>query len=131
MASPAGRLIVYFDGACHLCSREMEHYRRIDVDGRLELVDIAAPGFDARAQGLDPVQVQREMHVRLPDGEVRVGVAAFVEVWKRVPGFGLASQVAANPLLRPALEAGYWTFARLIRPVLPKRRACADGTCAV
>lgn len=130
--SSEGRLTVYFDGACHLCSREMEHYRRIDVGRRLDLVDISGPGFDAAAWGLDPAAVQREMHVRLPDGELRVGVAAFVEVWKRLPGFERAARVAASPLLRPALAAGYWTFARLIRPALPKRRReCTDGACAI
>ncbi|MGC4116266.1 MAG: DUF393 domain-containing protein [Myxococcales bacterium] len=125
-----GPLAVFFDGACIVCSSEMESYRRRDRDGRLEFVDIAAPGFDAQAFGLDRVQVQRAMHVRLPSGEVRTGVAAFVEVWKRLPGFGLAARVAANPLLRPLLSAGYWVFARLIRPVLPKRRrGCESGAC--
>jgi len=123
-------LVVYFDGACHLCSREMAHYQRIDVDRALATVDIAAPDFDARALGLDPVAVNQALHVRLPTGEVRTGVDAFVEVWRRLPNYRWLGRVASFGPLRPLLDAGYWVFARVIRPALPKRR-CATGTCRV
>ena len=125
-----GPLAVFYDGACVVCSSEMEGYRRRDRERRLALVDIAAPGFDAHAWGLDPAAVQRAMHVRLPSGEVRTGVAAFVEVWRRLPGFALAARVAASPVLRPILAVGYWIFARLVRPLLPRRRrGCESGAC--
>ncbi|HEY3451369.1 MAG TPA: DUF393 domain-containing protein [Myxococcales bacterium] len=123
-------LAVFFDGACVVCSAEMEGYRRRDRAGRLALVDIAVPDFDARAFGLDRAAVQRAMHVRLPSGEVRTGVDAFVEVWKRLPGFQGLARVAQSPVLRPFLGVGYWIFARLVRPLLPKRRrACDSGAC--
>lgn len=123
-----GELAVYFDGACHLCSREVAHYQRIDLRGALAPVDIAAPDFDAAALGLDPVAVNRALHVRLPTGELRTGVDAFVEIWRRLPSYRWLARVASVPVLRPLLDTGYWVFARIIRPALPKRR-CAGGTC--
>jgi predicted DCC family thiol-disulfide oxidoreductase YuxK len=73
---------VFYDGACPLCSREMAHYRKKDRLHRLETVDIAAPGFDARAYGLDPVKVQQMMHVRMADGRIFTQVRAFVKIWE-------------------------------------------------
>ena len=52
MANP--QLTVFFDGACPICSREIAHYRRRDSEGRLRLVDIAAPSFDAAAEAMYP-----------------------------------------------------------------------------
>jgi predicted DCC family thiol-disulfide oxidoreductase YuxK len=73
---------VFYDGACPLCSREMAHYRKHDRHGRLETVDIAAPGFDAGKYGLDPEKVQQMMHVRMADGRVFTQVRAFVKIWE-------------------------------------------------
>lgn len=128
----ANQLTVYYDGGCHLCSREIEHYRKKDTERRLQLIDIAAPGFDAAAAGLDPVAVRRELHVRRPDGKLAVGLPAFIAIWEALPGFGALATVARLPLLSPLLRGGYRIFAA-IRPYLPRRpRAeCADGRCAV
>lgn len=127
----ANLLTVYYDGACHLCSREIEHYRKKDPAHRLQLIDISAPGFAAATEGLDPVAVRRELHVRRPDGQLAVGLPAFVAIWEALPGFGGLAQVAQLPLLNPLLRGGYQIFAAL-RPHLPRRRRadCADGSCA-
>jgi len=126
----AESLTIYYDGACPLCSREIEHYRSKDSAGRLRLVDIAAPGFDARAAGLDPVAVNKFLHVRLPDGALVTGLAAFTAIWDVLPGFGLLARAARLPLINPLLRGGYRAFAAL-RPYLPKRRAaeCTGGSC--
>jgi predicted DCC family thiol-disulfide oxidoreductase YuxK len=125
-------LTVYYDGACHLCSREIEHYRKRDTQGRLKLVDISAPGFVAEAVGLDRVQVQKVMHVRLADGSLVTGLQAFIAIWGVLPGMGRLAKVAQQPLINPLLRGGYLAFAAL-RPYLPKRKRteCADGSCAV
>lgn len=126
----ADPLTVYYDGACPLCSREINHYRQKDTAGRLRLVDIAAPGFDAGAAGLDPVAVNKFLHVRLPDGALVTGLLAFTAIWDVLPGFGLLARAARLPLINPLLRAGYRVFAAL-RPYLPKRRSaeCAGGSC--
>lgn len=130
-------LSVFFDGACHLCSREIDVYRRKDVGNRIRFVDISQPEFDAAAHGLDAKRVQRVMHVQRHTsdgdtaGQVRTGVAAFFELWRMFPETRWMARVGAFPLLRPFLELGYVLFAA-VRPYLPKRKrdACDDGTCA-
>ncbi|MBC7693121.1 MAG: DUF393 domain-containing protein [Methylotenera sp.] len=129
-AHEVSRLEVFYDGACHLCSREIEHYRKIDREGALRLVDISLPTFDAGSLGVDPVQVQKEMHVRRGH-EIFVGVPAFMEIWKCFPGYRSLVPFAQSPLIMPILNVGYWAFAK-IRPLLPRRKvdSCDTGTCA-
>jgi predicted DCC family thiol-disulfide oxidoreductase YuxK len=114
------KTIIYYDGACHLCSREMAHYRIIDLAGDLEFVDIAAPHFDAGAEGLNAKRVNQEMHVRNAKGELHTGVAALIEIWKVLPAYQKWVPVASNPFILPILKVGYFAFAR-VRPYLPKR----------
>lgn len=127
-------LTVYYDGACHLCSREIEHYRKLDPAHRLRFVDISDLRFSAEAEGLDARAIRKEMHVRLPSGELAVGVPAFIAIWEALPGrgFELLAKAARLPLVNPLLRGGYQIFAA-IRPLLPKRQrvACADGSCAI
>jgi predicted DCC family thiol-disulfide oxidoreductase YuxK len=80
-----GKVQVFFDGACPICSREVKHYRARDRHGRIEWIDIANPAFHAPAYGLDPARVQQMMHARLSDGRVVTEVRAFVKIWEVLP----------------------------------------------
>jgi predicted DCC family thiol-disulfide oxidoreductase YuxK len=122
---------VYFDGACHLCSREIEHYRRLTPVRDLVWVDISAPTFSAEAEGLDPVRVNEVMHVRDAQGRLLEGVEAFFEIWQHFPRYQKWVPLAKLPGVYHALKVGYHCFARA-RPFLPKRRnaVCGTGQCS-
>ena len=125
------KVAVFYDGACHLCSREIEHYRKKDTREAFSFVDISLPSFQAVELGLDPIQVQKVMHVRAPSGELKTGVDAFIEIWNHLPGFEPLARLATKAYVRPFLDLGYHAFAR-IRPFLPKKKAhCDSGTCHV
>ncbi len=117
--------LVFFDGACHLCSREIDHYRKSPGSDRLSFIDISEPGFSAATYGLDSVQVNQEMHVISPDGEVHVAMDAFIEIWRVLPRYYPLHKIAQARGIRPMLDIGYSVFAK-VRPYLPKRKtACA------
>lgn len=118
---------VYYDGLCHLCSREIDHYRNLPDSGGIDFVDITAPGFDPEREGLDPVRVHRAMHVRRADGTLAVGVDGFIALWEWMPRYRLAARVSRNPLAGFFLRLGYRMFAAA-RPYLPKRkRDCGES----
>lgn len=123
---------VLFDGACHLCSREIEHYRRLDRAARLQLIDIAAPHFDAAAHGMDPAAVHKHLHVRRIDGSWAIGVDAFIAIWETLPRYRWAARWAARAPVKAVLRLGYAGFAK-VRPYLPRRLryTCEDGACEV
>lgn len=77
MNAEAPRTAIFFDGECHLCSREIDHYRNARGADRLQFIDISDPHFDAERWNLDRRQVRKHLHVRRADGSVVKGVEAF------------------------------------------------------
>jgi predicted DCC family thiol-disulfide oxidoreductase YuxK len=114
---------VFYDGACPLCSREMAHYRKQDRRHRMEMVDIAAPGFEAGAYGLDAGKVQQMMHVRMADGRVFTQVRAFVKIWQATPTWW-------NALLRGLLKVpGVMWLAGVFYRWFARNRYRLTGRC--
>ena len=129
----AAKRTIYFDGLCQLCSREIDTFQWLVRDGSLAYVDITLPDFDATAHGVDPVAVNRHMHVRDEQtGRMLVGVDALAGMWECVPGFRWLAWLSRLPVLRQLSDVGYEVFA-WVRPKLPKRRRdlCDSGRCAV
>jgi predicted DCC family thiol-disulfide oxidoreductase YuxK len=113
---------VYYDGLCPLCSREINHYRKLTNYNQLKFVDITQADFSAETEKLDPVKVHRLMHVKSPSGELYVGVDAFIAIWDLLPRYQFLGRMARNRLIRPFMNLGYNAFAR-IRPYLPRKNA--------
>jgi len=113
---------VYFDGLCHLCSREIDHYRKQAGSHEIQFVDITAPDFDAKNAGVDPVRVHKEMHVRRSNGSLAVGVDAFIAIWETLPRYHFAARLGKMAFPHALLTAGYHVFAT-VRPYLPRKKA--------
>ena len=133
-SSPAFPLRILYDGACPICSREIEHYRRRDRAGRLLPVDISAPGFDPAPYGLALPALMAELHVIDRRGTVYRGIEAFAAIWRAFPErpfYRLLAIVVAWPVVNPLARLGYRWFARL-RPRLPGRKgSCEAGSCRI
>ncbi len=52
----------------------------------------------------------RRMHVRMADGSLRDGAAAFAAIWRALPGWRWLGRVAAWPGIAQGLELGYRGF---------------------
>ncbi|HXG13269.1 MAG TPA: DUF393 domain-containing protein [Gemmataceae bacterium] len=117
------KLKVFYDGHCHLCSREMGYFHR-RAAARIDFIDYTAPEFDAQAEGLDPAALDRSLHVKLADGQLRLGIDAVIELWKVVPGYGWLARLADHPVLRPLLRLGYICFAHLRRRLPRRKQRC-------
>jgi len=108
--------VVYFDGACPLCRREIAHYRSKEGSSAIEWVDAASCDTGALGGDLDRDAALAQLHARSSDGSLVSGVAAFAMIWSRLPAYRwLAPLVSRRPVLT-VLEAGYAAFLRL-RPL--------------
>lgn len=142
-------LTVYYDGACAICSLEMDALRVRDRAGRLVLVDIAAPGFDPGPTGATLAAMNAEIHAHTADGRLLRGVEVLRLAYEAV-GLGSVLRATAWGPLKPLADAGYRVFARhrqaisraaapliaLVREARARRMAermqtCAGGACNV
>jgi len=123
------KLNVLFDGACHLCYREVHHYKKKDKKELLNTIDISDPNFNASDYGLSQADVNLHMHAFVEIGKPFIGVDCFIEIWRRIPTYQWLIPIFENRAFRPVINKGYDLFARQIRPRLPKRN-CDDGQCA-
>jgi predicted DCC family thiol-disulfide oxidoreductase YuxK len=121
------QLTVYFDGLCHLCSREINHYRKNAFAERLRFVDITESQFNPTQEGVDPFAVHRSMHVKRPNGDIIDGVDAFIEIWRTLPGYLWLAQTVSLKPVHALAKLGYSVFAK-IRPLLPRKsRDCEES----
>jgi predicted DCC family thiol-disulfide oxidoreductase YuxK len=107
----AGETLVFFDGACPLCSAEMRSLRRWDRRQRLMLIDISAPDFDASVWPVTLAEMNAALHVRLPDGTWARGMAATRAVYRAI-GRGWMVAFTGWPAISHVCDAAYAWFAR-------------------
>ncbi|WP_287106236.1 DUF393 domain-containing protein [Brevundimonas sp.] len=109
------RLVVWHDGACPLCRREIVLMRRLDRRGVIEFVDVAGDGDVACP--LDRETLLARFHAR-EDGRILSGAAA---MWRAIPLLRPLGLAARSPIVLAGLEAAY----RLFLKVRPRLQALA------
>jgi predicted DCC family thiol-disulfide oxidoreductase YuxK len=133
-SAPVFPISVFYDGACVVCSTEVEHYHRQDHGGRLIIVDISAADFKPEQYGIPLSEFMYELHVIDRQGRIYRGVEAFWAIWQAFPAsnvYGSMGILITLPLLNPLARLCYKAFAR-IRRYLPKRqRDCKNGACRI
>ena len=113
----AERLTVFYDGACPLCRREIDFYRRRKGAQSLDWVDVSRCAGETVAPGLSKAEAMARFHVKRADGRLASGGLAFAQLWAALPGFRPLGLVLQWPPLAWLAERGYRLFLKL-RPRL-------------
>ena len=112
----ASTLTVFYDGACPVCSLEIDNLGRHCRAGKLALVDISATGFEAAAHGFMARDLDAVIHAVRADGSVLKGMDALRAAYDAANLGWLLRWTARRPF-RSAFDAGYRVFARHRRPI--------------
>ena len=116
-------LTVLFDGACPLCRREVGVYQALEPAQPVAWLDVS----EASA-ALTPEERARYLarfHVRRQDGSLLSGAAAFVALWRVMPGWRWLARFATLPGVTPVLEQLYRGFLR-VRPGIQRLVRAGD-----
>ena len=131
---PQFPLQIFYDGACSVCASEIEHYGRLNHEGRLLMVDISAPDFDPGVYGITLAEFMYQLYVIDQAGKIYCGVEAFWAIWQAFPAstlFGFMGKMITLPGINLIARVCYKAFAR-IRRYLPRRKAdCSTGSCRI
>ena len=115
---------VLFDGSCPLCRREIALYQDLPATGEMQWVDISDRSYAAPA-GLSKDTLMRRFHIVTPEGVLLSGAAAFVFIWKQLPGWRWLARIASLPGMLTLMEWSYRGFL-VIRPGVQKLARLAD-----
>jgi predicted DCC family thiol-disulfide oxidoreductase YuxK len=116
---------MYYDGGCPLCSREVNHYRRLDRDGRIRWVDISRDPRELEVQGVTLTEGMARLHVRERGGRLVSGARAFAAVWDELPYYRWLARLVRGAHLLKAMDYAYAHFARW-----RFRRRCGEAGCS-
>ncbi|MFC1681052.1 thiol-disulfide oxidoreductase DCC family protein [Pseudomonadota bacterium] len=105
------RTVVFFDGGCPLCSKEIRHYARLDREDRMEWIDISKDRDLLAAFGITYEQAMRRLHVLDRNGVLVDGARAFLAIWSELPRYRVLSRLVYAFRALNALEAAYSRFA--------------------
>ncbi len=116
------QLLVWFDGGCPLCRREIALMRRLDRKGAIRFVDVAAGD---EACPIDRAALLARFHAS-EDGRLLSGAAAFAAMWRAIPLLRPLGLLARNRVVLAGLERAYLRFLG-VRPYLRKRWGATPG----
>lgn len=108
-------LIVWHDGACPLCRREIALMRRLDRAGAIRFVDATDAGATCP---IDRTRLLERFHAQ-EDGVLLSGAAAFAAMWRAIPLLRPLGLAARRPWVLRLLERLYLRFLR-VRPTLQR-----------
>ena len=112
-------VLVWFDGACPLCVREIAWMRRLDRRNAIAFVDVSRPAMqDVASCPIDRSVLLARFHA-LEDGRMVSGAAAFAAMWRAIPLLRPLGLAARNGLVLAGLERLYGLFLR-VRPRLQR-----------
>lgn len=112
---------VIYNGACPICSREVDSYRRMAEAARAPLRFADLNDTDLGALGLTPEAAARRLHV-IENGRLVSGVDAFAALWREIPRLGWLARLVSLPIVRPVAHVAYERLAAPALYALHRRR---------
>jgi predicted DCC family thiol-disulfide oxidoreductase YuxK len=122
---PPAMPMVFFDGECPLCRREIRHYRRLRGADRIQWVDITREDPLLSSYGLTRERAMARFHVLDSEGRWQTGVWGFAEVWSHLPAYRWLAGLLRITRTLPVIDLAYRRFARW-----RVRNRCEGSSCS-
>ena len=122
---------VFYDGKCGLCSKEINHYRKIAPENVFDWQDITENQAKLNKQGnlcqnqninyikfnrilvlgISLADGLRLLHAMDQNGKIHVGVDAFILIWSQLNNWIWLGRIVSLPIIRPIINKLYVKFA--------------------
>jgi predicted DCC family thiol-disulfide oxidoreductase YuxK len=104
-------ITVFYDGKCGLCSKEINHYRKIAPNGIFDWQDITEFADDLRKEDVSLSEGLKLLHAKDNSGQMHIGVDAFILIWKQLKRWSVLAVLVGLPVIRQIADMAYRTFA--------------------
>ena len=118
--------MVFYDGGCPMCSREIGHYRRLDRAEAIRWLDITSETQLLDDYDLSVHQAMQRFHVLDRDGNWQTGAHGFIEVWSALPYYRHLAFIARKLHLGGPMDVIYRQWARW-----RWQRRCTNERCGL
>ena len=105
------RTVVFYDGGCSLCSKEINHYKHCDRRHLIDWIDIQSDANWLQQLGISREEAMQELHVLRWDGVVVKGAAAFASIWSKIPRYAIFGKLLYRFHMLPLANWFYKKFA--------------------
>lgn len=104
--------LVFYDDACPLCSKEIDHYRKLEVFHPINWVPLHQDISTVKNFGFSKNALLERLHVVRGDGVVVTGASAFATIWHSIKRYHWLGKLVYKLHLIPVLEYFYTRFAK-------------------
>ena len=104
-------LIIFYDGGCPLCVKEMRQLKAKDTQHKLQFENIWANDFANRFPRVDIAEANRILHGQKANGNMIYGLDVTHAAWSAV-GRGWMTAALRWPVIKWLADKGYLFFAR-------------------
>ena len=105
------KLILFYDGSCPLCAKEILLLKKYDTRNEIQFEDITLDNFSDRFNHIDLAKADAIIHGQLPEGKVITGMDVTFLAWEIV-NHNKWLRLFKLPLLRPITDWCYLFFAK-------------------
>jgi len=106
------RPIVFYDGVCPLCSKEIRHYKNLCGSDKLDWLDINDSQHKLVSYGISYETAMARFHVLDGSGQWQTGAWGFVELWSHLRGYRWLAKLISLTSTQALLDKIYTIFAR-------------------
>jgi predicted DCC family thiol-disulfide oxidoreductase YuxK len=125
--------ILFYDGLCPLCEKEVSHLLKRDKEKRIQFEDISLPDFSERYPELNLDDLNARIHGQLEDGTMITGLDVTHKAWSLV-GVGWLYAPLRWPVIRWFADHFYLFFAKhryRISYWLTGKERCEGNRCDI
>lgn len=120
-----GKISVLYDGRCHLCQRSIFAVQLLDHLHRIRIVNFRDDTQKKKyAKDLSEENLDKAMHIILPNGQTYKGFDAFRKLTWHVPALRIFTPLLWIPGVAPVGRLIYAWIAE-------NREKCSEGSCAL
>lgn len=105
------KIMVFYDANCSLCSKEINHYRKLDKEIRILWCDIKHSTKQLKENNITYDNAMRELHAIDREGHILIGVDAFLLIWQELRHFSLLAKIVRGFRITSLLRFTYKHFA--------------------
>ncbi len=124
-------ITVFYDSQCGLCSREINHYRKVAPEGVFDWQDISGAVDQLAEEGISQVDALKILHAKDANGKFHLGLDAFILIWQQLRRWRVLSVLVSLPPLKNIAQYFYikfadWRFKRLPHCQLAQQNEAVD-----